>query len=155
MSSKQTKKILVRTKTSRNKICLGCVSVCFVEPKTKKNSVCFGVSKLYRNNWNKQNCFETTLNYLKIPTFALYQTVLVGLLFVSVQSKHINVLKQTKTTLNFWKKYQNMLSIKLFRLLFCLFPFSRTQTTETNDLLRIVPQLVSVVSNRNSFRRTP
>ncbi len=57
--------------------------------------VCFGVSNLYRNNRNKQNCFEkteTNLNFLKNTKYALYQTVLVGLLFVSVQSKHRNIL---------------------------------------------------------------
>ncbi len=27
-----------------------------------KLSVCFGVSKLYQNNWNKQNCFVTNRN---------------------------------------------------------------------------------------------
>ena len=56
--------------------------------------------------------------------YAPYQTVLVGLLFVSVQSKHRN---------------------SLFRY--------RSETTETNVLFRIVPKLVSVpvsvVSNRN------
>jgi hypothetical protein len=31
---------------------------------------------------------ETTQNFLKKAKYALYQTVLVGLLFVSVQSKH-------------------------------------------------------------------
>ncbi len=35
---------------------------------------------------------ETTLNFLKITKYALYQTVSVGLLFVSVQSKHRNSL---------------------------------------------------------------
>jgi hypothetical protein len=34
-----------------------------------------------------------------------------------------------ETTLNFLKKYQNMLSIKLFRLLFCLFWFYRNTET--------------------------
>ncbi len=63
-SSKQTKKNSVRTETNRNKICFGCVSVCFVKPK--KNLVCFGVSNLYRNNRNKQNCFETNRNNLKL-----------------------------------------------------------------------------------------
>ncbi len=61
---------------------------------------------------------------VKITKYALYQTVSVGLLFVSVQSKHRN---------------------SLFRY--------RSETTETNVLFRIVPKLVSVpvsvVSNRN------
>jgi hypothetical protein len=62
----------------------------------QKNSVCFGflvffgVSNLYRNNRNKQNCFETNRNNHK-----------------------------------FSEKYQNLLSIKLFRLVFCLFGFHR------------------------------
>ncbi len=65
VSSKQTKNISVRTKTNRNKICFGCVSVCFVKPEEKKFRfvlVCFGVSNLYWNNWNKQNCFKTNRN---------------------------------------------------------------------------------------------
>jgi hypothetical protein len=153
VSLKQTKKMWVRTETNRSKICFICVSVCFVKPKTKI-SVCFGVSNLYRNNWNKQNsrdiktlCFDIELkqprnklfwnkpkqtgkplNVLrKIPKYATYQTVSVGLLFVSVQSKHWN---------------------SLFRY--------RSETTETNILFWIVPKLVSVpvsvLLNRN--RRT-
>ncbi len=35
LTSKQTKKISVRTETNRNKICFGFVSVCFMKPKTK------------------------------------------------------------------------------------------------------------------------
>ncbi len=173
LSLKQTNKISVRTKTNRNKICFGCVSICFVKLKTKN----FGFFRCFeqsRNNWNKQNCFEqteTTINFLKntkmcslsncsgwssvcfgsietsqlsvsrnnrnklfrnkpkqtetnrkIPTFsrknpkyASYQTLSVGLLFVSVQSKHRN---------------------SLFRY--------RNETTETNFLFWIVPKLVSV-----------
>jgi len=73
--------------------------------------------------------------------YALYQTVSVGLLFVSVRSKHRNSLfryrsettetncletnqnkpKQNGTSLNFLKKYKNILQIKLFRLVYCLF----------------------------------
>ncbi len=165
VSSKQTKKIPVRTETNRNKICFCWVSVCFVKPKTE-NSVCFGVSNLYRNNWNKQNCFETNRNNPK-----------------------------------FSEKYPNMHSIKLFRLVFCLFRFNwnieiicfsieakqpkktvifwkntkicsisnrfghfsvcfgsietpklvwyKSETTELYVLFWIVPKLVSVVSNRN------
>ncbi len=57
--------------------------------ETKNNiflfvSVSFGGSNLYRNNLNKQNCFERNG---KNPKFS--------------------------------EKYQNMLSIKLFRLVFC------------------------------------
>jgi hypothetical protein len=57
-----------------------------------------------------------TLHFLiKITKYAPYQTVSVGLLFVSVQSKHRN---------------------SLFRY--------RSETTETNVLFQIVPKLVSV-----------
>jgi hypothetical protein len=51
----------------------------FRETKNKKFrfvSVCFGVSTLYRNNWNK-NCFETNKHFLKNTKYALYQTVMV------------------------------------------------------------------------------
>ncbi len=72
----------VRTETNQNKICFGCVLVCF------------GVSNLYQNNWNKQNCFKTNRNNPK-----------------------------------FSKKYQNKLSIKLFRLVFCLFRFNQNMET--------------------------
>ncbi len=87
LTSKQTNKISVRTKTNRNKICFGCVSVCFVKPKNKN----FG---LFR-------CFKHILKQLK---------------------------QQTETNRNnpkFLEKYQNMLSINLFRLVFCLFWFNQ------------------------------
>ncbi len=64
------------------------------------------------------------------PHFCLFRFVSVDLLLVSVQSKHRN---------------------SLFRY--------RSETIETKVLFRIVPKLVSVpvsvVSNRNYFRRTP
>ncbi len=73
---------------------------------------------------------ETTLKFsVKIPKYAIYQTALVGLLFVLVQPKHQN---------------------SLFRY--------RSETTETNGLLRIVAKLVSVpvlvVLIRTSFEDT-
>jgi hypothetical protein len=40
-------------------------------------------------------------------------------------SKQTKTNKKTRKTLNFLKKYQNMLHIKLFRLVFCLFRFNR------------------------------
>ena len=65
-----------------------------------------------------------------LPHFCLFRFVSVDLLLVSVQSKHRKLL---------------------FRY--------RSETTETKVLFRIVPKLVSVpvsvVSNRNYFRRTP
>jgi hypothetical protein len=61
----------------------------------------------YRSETTKTNCFEVnqkqkkskknvkTLNFLKkVPKHASYQTVSVGLLFVSVQLKHRNSLFQ-------------------------------------------------------------
>ncbi len=92
-------------------------------------SVCFGVSNLYRSNWNKQNCFETNRNnpkLMKNTKICSLSNCFGWLLFVSVPSKHRN-------------------SLFLYR----------TETTETNVLFRIVPQLVSVVSNRNYFQRSP
>jgi hypothetical protein len=71
-------------------------------------------------------------HFLKVcaPHFCLFRFVSIDLLLVSVQSKHRN---------------------SLFRY--------RSETTETKVLFRIVPKLVSVpvsvVSNRNYFRRTP
>jgi hypothetical protein len=94
----------VRTETNRNKSCFGCVSVCFVKPKNKKFrfvSVCCGVSTLLyietteTNSVSKQT--ETTLNFLKNTKYALYQTVTVDLLFVSVQLKHRNSLFRYRT----------------------------------------------------------
>jgi hypothetical protein len=68
------------------------VSVSFVNQKQKFLfvSAFFGVSNLYRNNRNKQNCFEKKRNNPK-----------------------------------FSEKYQNMLSFKLFPLVFCMFWFNR------------------------------
>ncbi len=92
-------------------------------------------------SWNKGKKFqsvsmfwtylETSLIFLqKTPKYALYQTVSVAFLFVSVQSRHRN---------------------SLFRY--------RSKTTEKNILFRIVPKLVSVlvsvVSNRTSFKGHP
>ncbi len=50
--------------SNRNKPKQDLFRVCFgLFRETQKNfSVCFGVSNLYRNNRNKQNCFETNRN---------------------------------------------------------------------------------------------
>ncbi len=107
VSSKRTKKISVRTETNRNKICFGCVSVCFVKAKTKNSGLfrCFEPTskqnkqtELFRNNPKQLPA--------KVPKYALYQTVSVALLFVSVQSEHRNSLfrleaKQPKQTFCF------------------------------------------------------
>ncbi len=70
-SKRKKKKFLVRTETNRNKICFGCVSVCFVKPKTK----IFGLLRCYKPIskqpkqtelfWIKPKQTETTLNFLK------------------------------------------------------------------------------------------
>ncbi len=103
---------------------------CF-EPISKQRKQ----TELFRNKPKQPYIFW------KIPKYALYQTASVGLLFVLVQLKQRKSLfwywnrlfqnkpKQTETTRNFLNKYQNMLSIKLFRLLFCLFRFNRNTET--------------------------
>ncbi len=62
VSSKWTKKNFGsnRNKPKRDlfRVCFGL----FRETNKEKFSVCFGVSNLYRNNRNKQNCFETNRN---------------------------------------------------------------------------------------------
>jgi hypothetical protein len=143
----------------------------------QKISVCFGVSNLSRNNCNKQNWNGNKRKqpkiFRKIPKYALYQTVSVGLLFVSVQSKHrislfryrtetteTNCFKQTKTNQNkpkhpkFSEKrpkyplYHTVLAVLRFVSVQSKHPNSlflyRIETTETNILFRIVPKLASV-----------
>jgi hypothetical protein len=83
-------------------------------------------------DWLKENLQEVWDKEVWpiLPHFCLFRFVSVDLLLVSVQSKHRN---------------------SLFRY--------RSETTETKVLFRIVPKLVSVlvsvVSKRNYFRRTP
>jgi hypothetical protein len=137
------KKNFGSNRTNRKEICFGCVSVCFVKPKTKIFGL-FRFVSVFRTyiettetNRTVSNQTETTRNNPKfsekIPKYALFQTVSVGLLFVSVQLKHRNSLfgkecettetncfeqtenkpKPPETTQNFLKNYQYMLSIKL------------------------------------------
>jgi hypothetical protein len=122
VSSKQTNKISLRTETNRNKICFGCVSVCFVKPKTKY--------------------------------FGLFRFVSVFRTYIETTETNKTVSKQTETNPKFSEKYHNM-----FRLVFCLFGFNRnietlcfgieTKQPKQTFMFRIVPKLVSVVSNRN------
>jgi hypothetical protein len=89
-------------------------TLCFgIEAKQPKQTI----SKQTKTNSKNQ---KTPKFPEKIPKYTSYQTVSVGLLFVSVQSKHRK---------------------SLFRY--------RSETTKTNVLFRIVSKLVSVVSNRN------
>ncbi len=92
-------------------------TLCFgIEAKQPKQTV-LKETKKKRNNLNRP---KKTEKPTKIAKYAPYQTVLVGLLFVLVQSKHRNSL--------FWY---------------------RSETAETSVLFQIVPVPVSVVSNRN------
>ncbi len=105
--------------------------------QNQKISVCFGVSNLYRNNRNKQVCFETTRNFLK-------NTIILSLI----------------------KLFQSVFCLFRFNRNTETRCFCRSKTTETNVLFRIVPKHsfgssfgcfesklvsvpVSVVSNRN------
>ena len=136
VSSKQTNKNLV---SNRNKPKQDLFRLCFGlfhETKNKKLrfvSVCFDVSNLYWNNRNKNNCFETNQNNpkfsAKISKYALFQTVWVGLLFVSVQLKHQNSLiwYWSETTETNGTKPKKL--VKLFRLVFCLFQFNQNIDT--------------------------
>ncbi len=148
VSSKQTKKKLGSNRNKPIQDLFWFVSW----NKKQKNSVCFGLFRCFKpiSKQPKQtNCFETNRNNPKfsekIPKYALYQTVPFDLLFVSVQSNmealcfgieakqpkklFRNKSKQTGKTLNILKKYQNMLPIKLFRLVFCFFRFNRNIET--------------------------
>ena len=75
VSSKRKKK---NFGSNRNKPKQDLFRVCFGlfrETKKKNFSVCFGVSNLYRNNRNKQNCFETNRNNPpSLRTFRLHET---------------------------------------------------------------------------------
>ncbi len=106
VSSKQTKKNSIRTETSRNKICFGCVSVCFVKPKTKNFGLFLmfwtyiattetnrAVVKQTETNQNNPKFSEKYQNML----FIKFLTVSVGPLFVLVQSKHRNFLFRYRT----------------------------------------------------------
>ncbi len=94
----------------------------FRETKNKKIrfvSVCFGVSNLYRNNWNIQNCFERNRNNPKFSE--KYQNML--------SIKHRNSLFRfrtvtTETNALFWI-VSKLVSVH-FRLFRIGTPFRRT-----------------------------
>ncbi len=107
------------------------ILICVSRPRRKSKRML--VRRTYTCRvWNSLGCLQDSsetwmyvrMSAVKNGKYAPYQSVSVGLLFVSVQSKHRN---------------------SLFRY--------RSETTETNVLFRIVPKLfsvpVSVVSNRN------
>ncbi len=73
VSSKQTK---INFGSNRNKPKQDLFRVCFGLFRETKFffSVCFGVSNLYRNNRNKQNCFEANRNNPEFST--KYQNML-------------------------------------------------------------------------------
>ncbi len=128
MSSKQTKNFSQK----RNKSKQDLFRLCFMNQNKQKILVCFGLfrffkpiskqlkqTELFRNKPNNPKFSE------KIPKYALYQTVSVALLCVSVQSKHQNSLfqyrrleaKQPKQTFCFGQ-CQNQFRFKfwLFRI---------------------------------------
>jgi hypothetical protein len=152
-----------------------------VKPKTKKFCL-FQFISVFRTyiettetNRTVSKQTKTTLNFLKNNKICAVSKCFSwsSVCFSSIETSKLSVLvqkrnnrnkpKQTETTLHFLKKYPNMLSIKLFvsvqsKHKNSLFRY-RSKTTETNVLFWIVPKLVSVrvsvVSNRNKFRRTP
>jgi hypothetical protein len=115
----------------------GLVSVCFSKQETKYIcllwfvSVFEPISKQLKQTELFRNKLKQLKIFIKIPKYALYQPFSVGLLFVSVQSKHRNSLfryrsettetkyfktnhNKTKTTgksLNFVKKITKICSI--------------------------------------------
>ncbi len=91
-SLKQTK---INFGSNRNKICFGFVSVFFMKPKTKNFGLfrCFQpISKQPKQTELFRNKPKQPWIFWKLPKYTLLQTVWVGLLFVSVQSKHRNSL---------------------------------------------------------------
>ncbi len=115
MSSKQTTKYF---SSNRNKLKQDLFRLCFGLFREAKN-IKFGLFRfvsLFRTcietteiNRTVSKQTETTLNFQQNKKYALYQTVSVALLFVSVQSKHRNSL------------FCFRLSRNLFRLQFQLF----------------------------------
>jgi hypothetical protein len=108
LSSKQFRLVfcLFRFNQNMETLCFG------IEAKKPKQTI---AKQTETNRKNRKNPKFSE----KIPKYAPYQTVSVGLLFVSVQSKHRK---------------------SLFRY--------KCETTKTNFLFRIVSKLASVVSNR-------
>ncbi len=139
--------------------------------KQRKFSVCFDVSNLYRNNWNKQNCFKTNWNnpkfsekYQNMLSIKLFWLVFcffwfnrnIEILCFGIEPKQ-TVSKQTKTNQNNPKFFEKIPKYALYHtvsvaFLFVLVEFKhrnslflyRTDTNETNVLFQIVPKLVSV-----------
>jgi hypothetical protein len=85
-----------------------------------KFSVCFGVLNLYWNNRNKQNCFDSNQNKRNNPKFS--------------------------------EKYQNMLSIKLFWMVFCLFWFNRNIETRCSGIEFETTETKCFKTNRNNTK---
>ncbi len=63
------------------------------------------------------------------PKVKIFRFVSVFRTYIETTKTNRTVSKQAETTLYFLKKYPNMLSIKLFRLLFCLFQFNQNPKT--------------------------
>ncbi len=110
------KKIRFEPKQTETKSVPVFVSVCFVKPKTKNVGLFWGFEPISKQSKqsellrNKPKQTETTLNFHKIPKYALYHTVSVGILFVLVKSKHRNSLfryRSEATKTNYFKTNQN------------------------------------------------
>jgi hypothetical protein len=91
----ERKKNTVRTKTNRNKICFGCVSVCFVKPNTKIFGL-FQFVSVFRTyiettetNRTVSNQTETTLNFLSLSNCFGWSSVCFG----SIETSKLAVSK--------------------------------------------------------------
>ncbi len=86
-------------------------------------------TKNFSLNWNKpkQDMFWFCFGLL-------YETKNKKFRFVSVFRTYIETIETNRINPKFSKQYQNMLSIKLFRLVFCLFWFNRNIETNPNKI---------------------
>ncbi len=125
--------------SNRNKPKQDLFRLCFSMFRDTKFFVCLiRFVSVFQSYIETTKLFQNKQKQLEIPKYALYQTDQVGLLFVSVQSKHRNslfryrsetktVLKQTETTWNFLENTK-ICSLSNQNSLF----WYRSETTETN-----------------------
>ncbi len=144
-----TKKFLKNTQICSLSNGLGWSSVCFSSVETSKLS--FGIT-------TETNCFETnwkpgkTLHFMKkIPKYALYQTVLVRLLFVSVQSKHWNSLFRYRSETTETNVYFMILVHDSFLCLNCKPAFQSWSGMGSTGLWSFSPVLSSSKSTNITF----
>jgi hypothetical protein len=139
VSSKQSNFYFVRTEINRNSICFSCFSVCFAKP-LKYFSVCFGVLNRYRNNRNKQNCFET--NQIIPPKTLSNRVSSKQLIFFSVRTE---TNQNSICLVVFWFVSRKQ---QLFSVLFHFVSVFQTsiETTETNRIYAM-GNLVYILTN--------